>query len=91
MPKEKNKKAVTAKKRVLKTVTDQLNSSLTTLKGQLGEKKFKKRIKKAAKKLVAGIKKASVKKVAAGSKKATLLKAKSPKPVIKNPGKTQSR
>ena len=79
MPKEKKvsrKNTVSAKKKILKTVTDQLNSSLTSLKGQLGEKKFKKRIKKAAKKLVAGIKKAPVKKAADKTKKATALKAK---------------
>ena len=79
MAKEKKastKKTVSPKKKILKTVTAQLNSSLTGLKGQLGEKKFKKRIKKAAKKLVAGIKKTPVKKTASKVKKATLLKTK---------------
>jgi hypothetical protein len=83
MAKEKKaskQKPVSGKKKILKTVTDQLNSSLTTLKGQLGEKKFKKRVKKAAKKLVAGIK-APVKK-AGKAKKAVLLK---PKPALKKP------
>jgi hypothetical protein len=73
------------KKKILKTVTEQLNSSLTSLKGQLGEKKFKKRIKKAAKKLVAGIKKTPVKKKLVKTKKATLLKTKPAKPVLKKP------
>ena len=85
MAKEKKaskKNTVSGKKKILKTVTEQLNSSLTSLKGQLGEKKFKKRIKKAAKKLVSGIKKAPVKKVASKTKKAILLK---PKPALKKP------
>lgn len=72
MAKEKkagNKKTITGDK-ILQTVTEQLSTSLTTLKGQLGEKKFKKRIKKAAKKLVAGIGKTPVKKVAVKAKKA---------------------
>ncbi len=42
---------------MLKTVKQQLNTSLTSLKVRLGEKKFKKKIKKAAKKLVEGVKK----------------------------------
>ena len=88
MAKEKKvtkKKAVSGKKKILKTVTAQLNSSLKTLKGQLGEKKFKKRIKKAAKKLVAGIKKTPVKKTTSKVKKATLLKSKPVKPVLNKP------
>jgi vacuolar-type H+-ATPase subunit E/Vma4 len=88
MAKEKKaskKNTVSAKKKILKTVTDQLNSSLTSLKGQLGEKKFKKRIKKAAKKLVAGIKKAPVKKAVSKTKKVTLLKPKVVKPAVTKP------
>ena len=83
MTKEKKaskKNTVSVKKKALITVTEQLNSSLTSLKRQLGEKKFKKRIKKAAKKLVAGIKKAPVKKAVSKTKKAALLK---PKPALK--------
>jgi hypothetical protein len=59
---------------MLKTVTEQLNTTLTPLKIQLGEKEFKKRVKKAAKKLVAGIKKAPVKKSINVAKKNTALK-----------------
>jgi hypothetical protein len=66
---------------ILKIVTEQLNSSLTLLKEKLGEKEFKKRIKKAAKKLVAGIKKAPVKKDAV--KKSAVKKVKQVIPVKK--------
>ena len=83
--KASKKNTTSGKKKILKTVTDQLNTSLTSLKGQLGEKKFKKRIKKAAKKLVAGIKKSPVKKTAGKTKKATLLKPKPVKPAVKKP------
>ena len=46
---------------ILNTITDQLHIGLSTLKEQLGEKKFEKRIKKAAKLLVAGIEKKQAK------------------------------
>jgi hypothetical protein len=62
------------KKDILKTVTKQLNTNLTSLKIQLGEKEFKKRVKKAAKKLVAGIKKTPVKKIVSAAKKKAALK-----------------
>ncbi|GAB2837261.1 hypothetical protein [Ferruginibacter profundus] len=60
-------KKVTAKKvaagtTILHTVTEQLNTSLQSLVAVLGEKKYKKRIKKAAKLLVEGIKEAAEKK-----------------------------
>ncbi len=68
---------------ILKRVTEQLNTSLTSLKVQLGEKKFKKRIKKAAKKLVAGIKKIPLKKAVTKSKKTIPVKKKAAKPTLK--------
>lgn len=68
---------------MLKTVTEQLNTSLTALKVQLGEEKFNKRIKKAAKKLVSGIKKVPKKKAVAKSKKAEPVKKKTVKPAPK--------
>jgi Fic family protein len=68
------KKTPVDRKNMLKTVTGQLNLSLIPLKIQLGEKEFKKRIKKAAKKLVAGIKKATVKKSISAAKKKVVLK-----------------
>jgi hypothetical protein len=73
------KKTPTDRKDMLKTVTEQLNIALTSLKIELGEKEFKKRIKKAAKKLVSGIKKESVKKVILVAKKATAVKKKAKK------------
>ena len=86
MAKEKKtgkKDTASGKKKILKTVTEQLTTSLTNLKGQLGEKKFKRRVKKAAKKLVAGIKQGPVKKAATKTKKTTLLKTKPVKPALK--------
>lgn len=58
-----SKKIVIDKENLLLIVTEQLQTALPILKEQLGEKKFVKRIKKAAKLLVAGIKKAPVKKL----------------------------
>ena len=58
--------------KILKTIKDQLSTTLSKLKGQLGEKKFEKRIKKAAKLLVAGIKKQPVKKPVSTAKKTTV-------------------
>jgi hypothetical protein len=72
----KEKKATNGSEKILKTVTAQLNSSLTSLKAELGEKKFEKRIKKVAKKLVAGIKNKPSKKVVTNPKKATPVKKK---------------
>jgi len=76
MAKEKKagKKNTVAGENILKAVTEQLSTSLTSLKGQLGEKKFTKRIKKAAKKLVAGIEKKPVKKAVTKPKKAAPVK-----------------
>jgi hypothetical protein len=89
MPKE-NKNTVAADK-VLKTVTEQLTISLTSLKAQLGKKKFNKRITKAAKILIAGIEKKRVKKTtpiqikkaAEKKSKARSVKKKAAKPVVK--------
>jgi hypothetical protein len=78
------KKITTPGENMLKTVTEQLNTSLTSLKVQLGEKKFKKRIKKVAKKLVAGIKKTPLKKVVAKAKKAAPVKKKALKSALRN-------
>ncbi len=81
MPKEK--KNTVAGNKVLKTVTEQLAIALTSLKMQLGEKKFNKRIKKVAKILIAGIEKKPVKKIIPiQTKKAAAKKAKA-KPVKK--------
>ena len=74
------KKNTACNEKLLKTVTVQLNSSLGSLKQQLGEKKFEKRIKKAAKKLIAGIKKTPIK---TKSVKAVTVKKKAVKRVVK--------
>jgi len=66
------KKNAPAEENILKTIKDQLSTALSTLKGQLSEKKFEKRIKKAAKLLVAGIKKQPVKKTVPAAKKPTV-------------------
>lgn len=85
MSKEKKtvKKRAIAKKGILEKVTAQLNTSLTSLKVQLGEKKFKKRIKKAAKKLVAGIKKTAKNKAVTKPVKAKPVRKKTAKPSFK--------
>jgi len=68
---------------MLKTVTEKLHTSLTSLKKELGDKKFEKRIKKAAKKLIAGIKKKQPKKAVKKSKKTIPVKKKAAKPALK--------
>jgi hypothetical protein len=56
------KKKLTSKETILKEITLQLSQALPALKESLGEKKFEKRIKKAAKILSEGIKSAESKK-----------------------------
>ena len=65
------KKNTVAPEDLLKTITDQLHKALPTLSELLGEKKFEKRIKKAAKLLVAGINKNATKKPVVATKKIT--------------------
>lgn len=77
------KKNSTPTDSLLKTVTGQLDTALTSLKEKLGEKEFKKRIKKAAKKLVAGIKKPQPKKPVKKIKKVIPVKKKAAKPARK--------
>ncbi|WP_462249726.1 hypothetical protein [Ferruginibacter sp.] len=78
------KKTIKASENTLKAVTEQLNTSLTSLKVELGEKKFKKRIKKVAKKLVAGIKIPPAKKAVI---KAVKIKSTNKKTINPKPGK----
>lgn len=78
------KKAPTTNKKMLANmVTNQLNDSLTSLKVELGDKKFGKRIKRAAKKLVAGIKNKDAKKAAPKAVKAVPVKKKIVKRAVK--------
>ena len=79
----KEKKSTVAGEKIVKTVTEQLTASLTDLKAQLGDKKFSKRIKKAAKLLVAGIEKKPIKKIIPKPGKKVLAKAIKAKPVKK--------
>jgi hypothetical protein len=76
-----------AGEKVLKTVTEQLGNSLTSLKIQLGNKKFNKRIKKAAKLLVAGIEKKPVKKIIPKGNKKVAAKTAKPKAAKKKTAK----
>jgi DNA topoisomerase VI subunit B len=64
MPAKKtiSKKAVSLKETILKEITPLLSEAAAMLKKELGEKKFDKRIKKAAKFLVHGIKPVAPKK-----------------------------
>ncbi len=52
----------TFSKRIIKEITPILANALIKLKGELGDKKFEKRIKKAAKVMAHGIKEKPVKK-----------------------------
>lgn len=77
------KKKQNSKDTILKEVTNQLSQALPALKESLGEKKFGKRIKKAGKLLIEGIKsgvpkKATVTKSTAAKAKNTESKASSP-------------
>lgn len=73
------KKSATDKEGILETITTQLLNGLTILREQLGEKKYEKRIKKAAKLLVEGIKKTTPKKPVAAVEKAAPKKEKATK------------
>lgn len=68
---------------LVKTVTAQLDAALPVLKEKLGEKEFRKRIKKAAKKLVAGVKKTKPQKAVKKVKKVIPVKKKAAKAVKK--------
>ncbi len=57
-------KEISAKEKIVQDITATLAGALVSLKESLGEKKFDKRIKKAAKILGEGIKPAPAKKVA---------------------------
>ena len=63
-------KNTVSKKNMRKTISDQLYTVLTSLKEQLGEKRFQKRINKVSKMLVSGIKKAPKKKAVVTHKRA---------------------
>ena len=56
------KKQTSLKETIIKEITPLLTAALATLKDRLGEKKLEKRIKKAARLLVSGIKPVTVKK-----------------------------
>jgi hypothetical protein len=68
-------KNTVSKKNMRKTISDQLYTVLSALKEHLGEKKFEKRIKKASKMLVSGIKKTPKKKAVVTHKKAVAITA----------------
>ena len=71
-----NKKSA-SKKTLLTEVSLQISKSFPALKEKLGDKKFEKRIKKAAKMLIEGIKETTLKKAA---KTKTIITAKAPAP-----------
>ena len=77
-----SKKQDSAREKIINEVTPLLNSALTKLKESLGEKKFEKRIRKAAKVLVHGIKGKTVK------DKVSPKKAVAPKKAVKKAIKT---
>jgi len=71
-----NKKSA-SKKTLLAEVSLQISKSFPALKEKLGDKKFEKRIKKAAKMLIEGIKETTPKKAAETK---TIITAKAPAP-----------
>ena len=79
------KKKENSKEMLLKEITLQLSTALVALKESLGNKKFEKRIKKAAKLLIEGIKSKSPKK--APVKKTTPVKKSLAKPKAAAPRK----
>lgn len=85
-----NKKKQSLKATIAKEVTLLLSAAVAMLKEKLGEKKFEKRIKKAAKLLVSGIKPVPAKKRVIKKKplKKAVKKAVIPAPV-KKAGKTK--
>ncbi|MDN3656715.1 hypothetical protein QWZ08_13805 [Ferruginibacter paludis] len=84
MPTKENIKKITMNRNAaLQAITGQLQTALTGLKEQIGEKKFEKRIKKAAKLLVAGFKDTPEKKTMPAVKKVHLSVKKPTKAVEK--------
>ena len=83
------KKETTLKEKITSEITLLLTSALATLKDGLGEKKFEKRIKKAAKLLSAGIKTSGRMKPVAAKEiiKPTIKKTKVKKEAIPKPAK----
>ena len=80
--KEKNGKTLCLKKEIYQQITGQLSTSLPGIKDILGEKKFDRRIKKAAKILSEGIKEKAPKKVKEIKKKAGSKKAETPETAV---------
>ncbi len=80
------KKETSLKETIIKEITPLLTTALATLKDRLGEKKLEKRIKKAARLLVSGIKPVTAKKPVVKKKtvkkaaKKTIIPVSSPKP-----------
>lgn len=68
------KKQASKKDNILHEITEQLSAAFTSLKESLGEKKFAKRIKKAAKLLSEDVKTKSSKKVISAKPSATKTK-----------------
>ena len=84
MPTQKIKipESTTTRKDLLNTIKAQFAKVLPALKEQLGEKKFEKRIKKASKVLVAGIKKAVEEKNVVAEKTAVVIKNAGKKKIV---------
>ena len=84
--KASGKKGTSFKEAIIKEITPLLTAALATLKERLGEKKFEKRIKKAARLLASGIKPVVAKKPVVKKKvvkkavKKPIVPASSPKP-----------
>ena len=82
--KSQDGKKVPLKKQIYQQITGQLSASLPGIKEMLGEKKFERRIRKAAKLLSQGIKEKAPKKIKAVKKIADSKKADTPEAVVEN-------
>jgi len=82
--KAQNGKSISLKKEIYQQITGQLSTSLPAVKEILGEKKFERRVKKAAKLLSEGIKEKAPKKVKEVKKKAASKKAETPEAIVEN-------
>jgi hypothetical protein len=79
-----NGKSVSLKKEIYQQITGQLSTTLPAVKEILGEKKFEKRVKRAAKLLSQGIKAKAPKKVKEVKKKINGKKVEIPETVVEN-------
>ena len=82
--KSQNGKKISFKKEIYQQITGQLSTTLQGIKEILGEKKFERRIKKAARLLSEGIKEKAPEKIKEVKKKASSKKTGTPEAIVEN-------